>query len=110
MYDEEHPEDATISPAWMYIPVLGPWLAMTGIHDACGTRQSIFYGDYYYSCTGHKGTAQGLAVLGAMQLVGAGLAGAGLVFPSKRLVRSDVAFVAVPMGHGGYGVTMSGRL
>jgi hypothetical protein len=51
-----------------------------------------------------------LAVLGGIQAVGAVLVAASYVAPRKRLVRAQVTLAPVPIGHDGYGLSLSGRL
>jgi hypothetical protein len=94
-------EEHSIDVGWLYVPVLGPWLAMPSAHNHCSD----------VSCKDDRKKAlEGLALVGTVQLVGAVLVTIGYTVPSKRLERSGYALMPVPMGRDGYGLAMSGPL
>jgi hypothetical protein len=104
--ERQDPEHATFSPGWLLLPVLGPFIAAATAHDSCDTtgwgrgRQAYCQNPYRY----------GLAVLGGIQAIGLALAASSYAAPRKRLVRAKVTLAPVPIGHDGYGLSLSGRL
>jgi hypothetical protein len=92
--------DPRVNATLLYIPILGPWIAIPTAHNGCGD----------VSCKDDRRNAiTGLVLLGTAQAVGATLLAFGFV-PSKRLVRSDLTVTPVFMGQSGYGIGMFGPL
>jgi len=105
--ERQDPDHATISPGWLLLPVLGPFIAAATAHDSCGYT-GWGEGRRFY-CHGDN-SAQFLAILGGVQTIGLALAVVSYAAPRKRLVRARVALAPVPIGHDGYGLSLSGRL
>lgn len=101
----QDPDRATFSPGWMLLPVLGPLIAAATEHDNCGTSG---YGSNRHTYCVHPDRS--VAVLGGIQAVGLALVAASYAAPRKRLVRAQVMVAPVPIGLGGYGLSLSGRL
>jgi hypothetical protein len=106
IHERQDPEHATVSPGWLLLPVLGPFIAAATAHDSCGTTGSG-NGRAFYCQHADRG---GLAVLGGIQAAGLVLATGAYVAPRKRLVRANVTVAPLPMGYAGYGLSLSGRL
>ena len=103
--ERQDPEHATISPGWLLLPVIGPFIAAATAHDSCGTTG--WGNGRSYGCR-HPDSS--LAVLGGIQAIGLVLAAGSYLAPRKRLVRAKVMVAPVPIGHDGYGLSLSGRL
>jgi hypothetical protein len=103
--ERQDPEHATFNPGWLLLPVLGPFIAAATAHDSCSTTG---FGSGRQAYCVHPDRS--VAVLGGIQAVGVLLAAFSYVAPRKRLVRAKVTVAPVPMGHAGYGLSLSGRL
>jgi hypothetical protein len=82
--ERQDPEHATITPGWLLLPVLGPFIAAATSHDSCGTTG---WGNGRHSYCRHP-DSNGLAVLGGIQAVGLALAASSYMAPRKRAVAS----------------------
>ena len=104
----QDPEHATFNPGWLLLPVLGPLVAAATAHESCDTtgwgRRRHTY------CQDADHDRDGLAVLGGLQAIGLALAASSYAAPRKRLVHAKVTLAPVPIGHDGYGLSLSGRL
>lgn len=98
--DQQGGNDSHFNSTLLYLPVLGPWLAIPTAHSNCKDD---------WCKNDRKNAITGLVLLGGTQAVGAVLVAIGFV-PSKRLVRSDLSVEPVFIGQNGYGVALSGAL
>jgi hypothetical protein len=99
---------------FLIVPVLGPWLMLAtgGASDrksTCSAADSGYCSDYEYD-QNRSGLRSVLVLDGLVQTAGAAMFLAGVAFPRKRLVRTDVTigFAPTPMGERGYGATAVG--
>jgi hypothetical protein len=93
---------------FLLLPVLGPWLMLaTGGADdpPCNEVNTEFE-----SCTSNAGLRAVLVLDGLVQTAGGVMFVLGVMNPTKRLVRDDVAFRVVPMrlGRDGNGLGVVG--
>jgi hypothetical protein len=98
--------DKDFQSNWLFLPVLGPFVAMLTVHETCtpGVTGPI-------DCRRSDATFNFLAVIGTMQAVGATLFTWGLTHPKQRLVRiekPELTFTLAPMGRSGYGLATAG--
>ena len=99
-------QDKDFQSNWLFLPVLGPFVAMLTVHETC-TRGETGPID----CRRSDATFNFLAVIGTMQAVGAALFTWGLTHPKQRLVRIEkpaLTFTLAPMGHAGCGLAAAG--
>lgn len=101
-------------PSLLFIPVLGPWIALGTVHDYTPCSSSS-YSSFYCSDTDAKTDVAMWRVMliidGFSQTAGALLVTLGIAMPWKKLVLTDsvrVQLMPVPMGHGGQGLAMLG--
>ena len=101
-------------PSLLFIPVLGPWIALGTVHDYTSCSSSS-YSSYYCSDTDAKTDVAMWRVMliidGFSQTAGALLVTLGIAMPWKKLVLTDsvrAQLMPVPMGHGGQGLAMLG--
>ena len=96
----------------LFVPVLGPWLALATVKD-CPSYSSSSGSSYSYSCdTAEASVWRGMLALGGLtQVVGAGLMVAGLAARTRQLVLTEHVSASVwpvPMGRSGQGLAMVG--
>ncbi len=108
--DGSSSNNVPFSPGLLYIPVLGPWLALGTVKDYNCTTTS---GSYSYStCTNDASVWRTLLVIGGItQAWGAGFVILGLASRWQQLVLNDnvrAQLVPVRMGNSGQGLAMVG--
>jgi hypothetical protein len=91
-------DNSTDKTGYLFVPVLGPWLMLAagGANRNCGSDV----------CFENSGRRALLFLDGITQATGAILLTAGIAYPTKRLVRDQIAlsFTPTPIGHDGYGL------
>jgi len=97
----------------LYIPVLGPWIALGTVKDRNCSSSSSGSSYYYYSCDNSDASdwRAMLTVGGVTQVLGAGFVVLGLTLRSHRLVLNNsfqASVLPVRIGHSGQGLAMVG--
>jgi hypothetical protein len=103
--------DPLFDAQWLWLPLAGPWVAMTTTRKDCTTQNQYPGTPTVQMCQSSTGTSVGLAVLGGAQAVGAALAIYGMVAPTRKLVRTQASSTLVEpvmMGRDGYGLAVTG--
>jgi hypothetical protein len=99
------------NPAMLYVPVVGPWIALGTMHDAC---YSSSYSSSSYYCAGQDeiDAWQTLLVIdGVSQVLGAAMVVLGISWRWRQLVLTDnvrAQIVPVQMGPTGRGLALAG--
>lgn len=105
----------SFSQRWLYVPVIGPWIALATAKDH-DCRNSYYLSSHFYNqcedANGNLGAWQTFLVTdGILQAVGAALAFHALMWPRRQLVLTDsvqVQVLPVPMGRAGEGIAVAG--
>lgn len=104
-------------PRWLYLPVLGPWIAFATSFMSHDCRNSYYASSYFYGqCERATGDALDpwrafLVVDGVSQGVGAALAIYGIGWRWQQLVLTEqvsLELLPVPMGGHGQGLALLG--
>jgi hypothetical protein len=104
-------------PRWLYVPVIGPWVALATSLKSHDCRNSYYASSYFYGQCESANDDLGawrirLAIDGLAQGVGAALAIHGIKWRWHQLVLTNdvwAELLPVPMGRGGEGLALVGR-
>jgi len=108
-YSSSSSNDVPFNNSLLYIPVLGPWLALATVKDTSCSSSST----YYYSCDNSDASDWKtlLVVGGVTQTLGAGFIILGLASRYHQLVLTEhvrASVLPVQMGRTGQGLAMVG--